>query len=887
MGRRSTTLAALAGLLLLLLCLGTVEATGATGEDEALALQQRAVARIDAAVAHFRKTGKFHPTRLGLKRARDELAASSKAFEARGDWAGAALSQLKLGDLERMSNRWSEAIAFYQQGFALAQRTGHRTYQAKARIGEARAQHTGFNKLGAAGRALAEAIELSKDSTDKRVRFDALDFLAALQTDRGELATAFETMSRALAAANEAGDEVNLYYAYLDRADIYYARAAQCDYGREFEVCFRAVDLATADYARAVELARRLGFDFLAQMAERFIHDMVVRRSLIGAKKDQHELMLRLPIFNPKAASNVLVHQYFLAEDGRRAIEEQVGTQQHDRMSKDASALLMPDAGAQLATLMEYAAEADRNHRDMCNSLAAGMASCDSPRTTYTRGLIHDLQGRRDEALKAYLRAVELLEEDRGNLADARGRGLFLEDKVGIYYQPVLHFLSRRQHREAFDLLERSRSRALADLVASRSLAMRNARDRNFHARLVQLSAEISRVQGDLFNLASGVATAADRDMLAEMHRHLQNLEGQYDALTTEITASAPRLRDLVNAEPVSLHRLQELAARRGFDVLQYLVLEDAVVAWWVGPHGSEARSIFLPRSVVFAKVAMLRESIEKRADWPDASFDEETARHLFLFLVQPLLQHIKSDRLVIIPQDVLHRLPFQALLDPVDGKYLGEKFKISYVPSATILASLEEGGPLNGARLVAAVDHAIAGAQREVETIAGLYPSHAEVLASYALPTEAMVRQINGADIVHFSVHGRFEIAEPLLSSLELRPEGEDDGQLTAAEMFGLQLEGVRLAVLSACESGEVSVTNANETLGMVRALLYAGANALVLSQWRVDTEATALWMEAFYRAARTAPLADAAQQAIETVKARPEYRHPYYWAAFQLVGG
>lgn len=103
---------------------------------------------------------------------------------------------------------------------------------------------------------------------------------------------------------------------------------------------------------------------------------------------------------------------------------------------------------------------------------------------------------------------------------------------------------------------------------------------------------------------------------------------------------------------------------------------------------------------------------------------------------------------------------------------------------------------------------------------------------------------------------------------------------------MFGLPLQQARLVVLSACESGEAEVTRANETLGMVRALLYAGANALVLSRWRVDADSTALWMESFYRAAQTAPLAEAARRAFIVVKERPEYRHPFYWAAFQFVG-
>ncbi len=68
---------------------------------------------------------------------------------------------------------------------------------------------------------------------------------------------------------------------------------------------------------------------------------------------------------------------------------------------------------------------------------------------------------------------------------------------------------------------------------------------------------------------------------------------------------------------------------------------------------------------------------------------------------------------------------------------------------------------------------------------------------------------------------------------------------------MFGLALDKSRLVVLSACETGRAEATHGNEILGMVRALIYAGADTLVLSSWKVDSEATALWMQTFYEAA------------------------------------
>ena len=137
---------------------------------------------------------------------------------------------------------------------------------------------------------------------------------------------------------------------------------------------------------------------------------------------------------------------------------------------------------------------------------------------------------------------------------------------------------------------------------------------------------------------------------------------------------------------------------------------------------------------------------------------------------------------------------------------------------------------------------------------------------------------------LLHLSVHGEFVPKEPLLSHLKLGKDGREDGKLTAAEMFGLSLEQTDLVVLSACETGQAAATHANEILGMVRALLYAGAKTLVLSSWRVDAASTALWMETFYREARKKPASEAARLAVLAVK--KQYSHPYFWGPFLMIG-
>ena len=73
---------------------------------------------------------------------------------------------------------------------------------------------------------------------------------------------------------------------------------------------------------------------------------------------------------------------------------------------------------------------------------------------------------------------------------------------------------------------------------------------------------------------------------------------------------------------------------------------------------------------------------------------------------------------------------------------------------------------------------------------------------------------------------------------------------------------------------------------IGIQRALIYAGAGALLLTQWKVDSASTALWMETFYREAAQAPLPEAARRAGAALLARQEYAHPHYWGPFFIVG-
>jgi len=92
-------------------------------------------------------------------------------------------------------------------------------------------------------------------------------------------------------------------------------------------------------------------------------------------------------------------------------------------------------------------------------------------------------------------------------------------------------------------------------------------------------------------------------------------------------------------------------------------------------------------------------------------------------------------------------------------------------------------------------------------------------------------------------------------------------------------------LVVLSGCATGLNVVTPGDELIGLVRGLLQAGAQSLLLSLWDVHDKSTRDFMVAFYSRLQQGMSKSAAVQRA-MMELRERYPHPYYWASFSLIG-
>jgi CHAT domain-containing protein len=148
---------------------------------------------------------------------------------------------------------------------------------------------------------------------------------------------------------------------------------------------------------------------------------------------------------------------------------------------------------------------------------------------------------------------------------------------------------------------------------------------------------------------------------------------------------------------------------------------------------------------------------------------------------------------------------------------------------------------------------------------------------------TEATLEAVEAASankaILHFATHALFRQDNPLFSGLQLA-----DGWLLARDLYGRRLDA-DLVTLSACQTGLAQIAAGEEPFGLVRGFLAAGAQRVVASLWPADDAATAELMQLFYaqlsEGKTPAGALRAAQQALQA--RRP---HPYYWAAFCLLG-
>ena len=384
------------------------------------------------------------------------------------------------------------------------------------------------------------------------------------------------------------------------------------------------------------------------------------------------------------------------------------------------------------------------------------------------------------------------------------------------------------------------------------------------------------------------------------------------------------KARTLLDALALSSQRYTGVAdppARVAAGAMGPLVPADsAIVEFLLGPERSYAwvvtgeRNTVVPlagRGAIERAVEALRQTVSSpvsalNAARAAAAFDA-ASRGVAQLVIEPIRSALgPATRLVIVPDGALAYVPFEALVEHRNAGtgYLSDRVDISYAPSVAVLAALGSRGRSAAERSLLALGDPTYGtapgalapltaSRDEVTAIAALFPAETRrvLLGADAREDTLLADRLSQFRYVHLAAHGVLDEQRPARSGIALVPTpggGDNDGVLRVDEIAALHFDA-DLVTLSACASGLGRVVNGEGVVGLSRAFLMAGSRSVVMSLWNVNDAATSAFMKAFYGAlaqgqSRTAALREA-RRALQQ-SARRQWRHPYYWAAFTLIG-
>lgn len=503
-------------------------------------------------------------------------------------------------------------------------------------------------------------------------------------------------------------------------------------------------------------------------------------------------------------------------------------------------------------------------------------------------GRLKEWTGATQQAEESYLGAIAELESLRGNIKLDELRMSFGKDKYQVYENIVNLKLDRGDNLSSFEFVERSKSRTLIDLLernletvweAETVETPRFQRIRKVREELNILYSRLSEA-----GTAARVTAAADKSTRREIERR----ENELVELLREAGSEKPGWASLQTMKPASVEDVQSMLQADEL-LVEYYTIGDKLQAFVIGPNRfhvvrdicsmAESRASLKGLSFQLSKFHLQPGYLSQHAGLLLTAVQHHL-KDLHHQLLRPVLELAgQAKRLVIVPHQILHYIPFHALFDGTD--YVIDRFDVSYGASASVLRFCRSRPPAPGGGrdlILAAADELTPYINDEVEALRSLLPN-ADVFVGVEATEENLRRHAPAAGKIHIAAHGIFRSDNPMFSSLRL-----GDNWLNLFDIFNLQL-GAEITTLSACETGMSAVYEGDELLGLARGFLYAGTPSLVVSLWMVNDRSTAQMMRRFYEGLQ-AGLAKsrALREAILEVKSA--FPHPYYWAPFVLLG-
>ncbi|MDP3913564.1 MAG: CHAT domain-containing protein [Bacteroidota bacterium] len=289
----------------------------------------------------------------------------------------------------------------------------------------------------------------------------------------------------------------------------------------------------------------------------------------------------------------------------------------------------------------------------------------------------------------------------------------------------------------------------------------------------------------------------------------------------------------------------------------------------------------------------------------------------LYQKLLKPVSGLIKGKDLIIIPDDKLSYIPFDALLSQMPDtsrmdfrnlNYLVRDFAINYSYSTTLLYNFQAKRAKSSKSMIAFSPQYIVNESRTDRESSKMYyfsplpGAGEEVLkvsdyiqttsfANFLAQENTFKNKAPDFDILHLAMHTIINDSLPMFSKLVFsKPDNNstDDGFLNTYEIYNMKLNA-RLAVLSACETGSGKLQKGEGVMSLARGFIYAGCPSIVMTLWQVEDKSGVNIMGDFYSYLSKGKRKDVALRMAKLKhleSSDPLTAHPHYWLGYVNIG-
>jgi CHAT domain-containing protein len=505
-------------------------------------------------------------------------------------------------------------------------------------------------------------------------------------------------------------------------------------------------------------------------------------------------------------------------------------------------------------------------------------------------GEILEGQGDNEKALEAYKEAVKLVESVR---ATAASESSFADVKRNYrpYERIVRALIKLNRSSEAFDYLNRAKSKKLQDSMPASSLKTENKHDQESLDKAAALETKQKTTEAQL--AAEQAKAKPDETAVKNLKLVAASTQAEYREVIEDITTANPDWEKSMTMKPLQLVETQEHIPD-GVTFLQYAPLADQLYIFVVT---NKTVKIYTPEAKpeeLKKKVLAVRKQITTGESGPPLT---KNLCGLYDMLIAPIETELASVKTIaFIPNQILYYLPLQALAKKLpDGKvrYLIEDKEIVYLTAADVMRAVQPPDPGKSKSGMVAFGNPtganLPASEVEVKSIASVFPG-TDVLSGAGVTKEAInSQQLFDKRIVHFATHGILNSTRPRDSYLQLASGGAPGSErLSVREIWRLPMKKVEIVTLSACETalGDKE-PDGGEITTLAEAFATAKVRTVVASLWSVGDESTKEFMMEFYKqlaagASKTAAL----QSAQVALMKNPKYARPLYWAPFVLMG-